>query len=487
MVESTPAVDRAAVSRGRTAPPLWAVAFVACAGQFLIILDVSVMNVALPPVRADLGMSASALQWVVNAYSITFAGLQLLGGRAGDLFGRKRVFLFGLAVFTLASLGGGLAQEPWQLVVARAAQGFGAAVLSPSTLTLVTSAVPEGPARSRAIGTWVAVGAGGGASGGLIGGVLTDALSWRWVLLVNVPIGALVFLAGLHWLAESRGVRRRLDVPGAALVTGGLAALAYGIVQTERAGWGAWQALAPMSGGLGLLALFAYVESRAAAPLVPLGLFRIRAIAGANTAMFAVGAAMFGSWYFLTLQMQNVLGYTPVEAGLAFLPLSLVIVVASKLGPRLMAVLGTRRTALAGCAVSLAGYVWQSVALTPDGGYAVHLLGPGLLMMFGAGVLTTPLVNAATSGVPAGDAGVVSGVCNTSRMMGGSVGLAVLATVAAATTGAHETPAALTDGYATAFRTSAWMLAGTLVLMWLVLPRDRRAGAADSVSAVSAP
>ncbi|WP_153450537.1 MFS transporter [Streptomyces smaragdinus] len=475
MVDSSqaPPVISAATGKRRT-PPLWAVTAVACAGQFLIILDVSVMNVALPPIRADLGLSGAGLQWVLNAYTITFAGLQLLGGRAGDLFGRKRVFLFGLALFTLASLAGGLAQESWQLIAARAVQGVGAAVLSPSTLTLVTSAVPEGAARSRAIGTWTAVGAGGGASGGLIGGVLTDALSWRWVLLINVPIGALVFAVAVLWLGESRGARSRLDLPGAALVTGGLGALAYGIVQTESEGWGSARALAPMLGGLAVLAVFVWVESRTAAPLMPLTLFRLRSIATANVAMFAIGAGMFGSWYFLTLYMQNVLDYSPLRAGLCFLPLSLIIIVGSKLSPRLMPRLGTKRTALVGCAVSVGGYFWMSFALSAHGSYAGSVLGPGLLMMFGAGLLTTPLVNAGTSGAPAKDAGLASGLVNTARLMGGSVGLSVLATTAAARSGDSESAAALSDGYALAFRTSAWLLVGTLVLMWLVLPVARR-------------
>lgn len=219
----------------------------ACAGQFLVVLDVSVVNVALPSMRTDLGLSASGLQWVVNAYSIAFAGFMLLGGRAGDLFGRKRMFLVGLGLFTLASLAGGLAQEGWQLLAARAVQGLGAAVLAPSTLTILTSAVPEGAARARAIATWTAVGAGGGAAGGLVGGVLTEGLNWRWVLLINVPLGAVVLAAAARWIRESRaGGERRLDLPGAVLVTAGTAVLAYGIVQTEEQGWGDAATLVPL-------------------------------------------------------------------------------------------------------------------------------------------------------------------------------------------------------------------------------------------------
>lgn len=245
----------------RTAPPAWVVVALACAGQFLVVLDVSVVNVALPSIRADLGMSASGLQWVVNAYAIAFAGFMLLGGRAGDLYGRKRMFLVGLGLFTLASLAGGLAQDGWQLLPARAAQGLGAAVLAPSTLTIVTSAVPEGPARARAIATWTAVGGGGGAAGGLVGGALVDAWSWRWTLLINVPVGAVVLLGALWWLNESRaGDGRRLDLPGAVLVTAGLATLAYGISRTEASGWASAATVVPLLAGLALIGLFLAVE-----------------------------------------------------------------------------------------------------------------------------------------------------------------------------------------------------------------------------------
>lgn len=302
----------------RTADPsavragTWLVVLAACAGQFLVVLDVSVVNVALPSMRSSLGLSATGLQWVVNAYAIAFAGFMLLGGRAGDLFGRKRMFLVGLGVFTFASLGGGLAQEGWQLLAARAVQGLGAAVLAPSTLTILTSAVPEGAARARAIATWTAVGAGGGAAGGLVGGALTDGLSWRWVLLINVPVGALVLAGAARWVPESRaGGSRRLDLPGAVLVTVGTAVLAYGIVQTEAEGWTAAATLVPLLAGLAVLTVFLAVEARTRVPLMPLKLFRVRSVAAANAAMFVCGAGSFGMWFFMTLYAQNVLGYTP--------------------------------------------------------------------------------------------------------------------------------------------------------------------------------
>ncbi|MEU5684645.1 MFS transporter [Streptomyces venezuelae] len=460
--------------------PVWAVLLTACAGQFLVVLDVSVVNTALPSMRSDLGMSAVGLQWVVNAYSIAFAGFMLLGGRAGDLFGRKRMFLVGLGLFTAASLGGGLAQAEWQLLVARAVQGLGAAVLAPSTLTILTSAVPEGPARARAIGVWSAVGAGGGAAGGLVGGVLTDLLSWRWVLLINVPVGALVIVAGLAWLSESKADRtRRLDVPGAVLVTAGLATLAYGIVQTEEKGWTAAATLVPLAAGLALLAAFLVVEARTKAPLMPLKLFKVRTVSAANAAMFVCGGGMFAMWMFMTLYTQNVLGYSPLKAGLALMPSSLTVVLGSMLAPRLMPVLGPKTVSVLGIVVASVGFGWQST-MTVDGAYVTAILLPGLVMMFGAGLATTPLASLATSGAEPGDAGLVSGLVNTSRTMGGALGLAVLSTVAAARMNGSTSPQALTDGYAMAFRTSAFiLLAGVAVLLVWMPGRRVRGQATD--------
>lgn len=465
-------------ARASSRPPrpqrTWAVVLAACAGQFLVVLDVSVVNVALPSMRADLGLSAIGLQWVVNAYSIAFAGFMLLGGRAADLFGRKRTFLTGLGLFTAASLAGGLAQEDWHLLAARAVQGLGAAVLAPATLTILTSAVPEGPARTRAIGTWSAVGAGGGAAGGLVGGVLTDALSWRWVLLINVPVGALVLAGAALWLVESHSRDgRRLDLPGALLVTAGLATLAYGIAQTEAEGWAAAATLVPLTVGLALLGAFVAVEARTAAPLMPLKFFRVRAVSAANAAMFVNGSAMFSMWFFMTLYAQNVLGYTPLGAGLALVPSSLSIVLGSKLAPRLMARAGARRVAITGALVAAGGMAWQST-MSAEGTYLTAILGPGVLMMAGAGLASTPLASLATSGGEPGDAGLLSGMINTSRTMGGALGLAVLSTVAASRTAGEAGAQALTAGYALAFRVGAGALLTGVVLMLVWLPRHRR-------------
>ncbi|MFE9935302.1 DHA2 family efflux MFS transporter permease subunit [Streptomyces hirsutus] len=474
MLEAPDAALTARTPRRRTPPPWLAVAL-ACLGQFLVVLDISVVNVALPSMRTGLGLSEQGLQWVVNAYAIAFAGFMLLGGRAGDLYGRKRMFLVGLGLFTLASLAGGLAQEGWHLLLARAVQGLGAAVLAPSTLTIVTSAVPEGPARARAIATWTAVGAGGGAAGGFVGGVLVDTLSWRWVLLINVPIGVLVLAGAAWWLAEGRaGDGRRLDLPGAMLVTAGLATLAFGISQTEAEGWTAPPTLVPLCAGLALIALFLLVEARTKAPLMPLGLFRVRSVSSANVAMFLSGAAMFCMWFFMTLYAQNVLGYTPLEAGFALVPSSLAVVVGSKVAPRLMRAAGARAVAVLGTLVALAGFAWQST-MTADGTYLTAIMVPGILMMLGAGLAGTPLAALATSGTAPEEAGLVAGLINTSRTMGGSLGLAVLSTLAAARTGGSTTPEALTEGYALAFRTGTAILAVGVVLMWLWLPRKAAA------------
>ncbi|WP_079132384.1 MFS transporter [Streptomyces nanshensis] len=488
MTDKAPSLPAAGAPRGpggssgthgpedsHTPARLWVVVLAACAGQFLVVLDVSVVNVALPSMRTALGMDAAGLQWVLNGYTLTFAGLMLLGGRAADIFGRKRTFLTGLALFTAASLFGGLAQEPWQLLAARALQGTGAAVLAPATLTILTTATPPGRARTRAIATWSAVGAGGGAAGGLVGGVLTDALSWRWVLLINVPVGALVLLAAAVWVTERRDATagRRLDLPGALLVTLGLSTLAWAIVRTEAAGWAAPSVLWPLAAGLAMLGAFVAVEARARAPLVPLRLLRNRAVSASNGAMFIFGGALFCMWYFVSLYMQNVLHYTPLQAGLGFIPQSLSIVIGSKGAPWLMARLGARTVALCGVAVAAAGCLWQS-GMHAGGGFLETVTGPGVLMALGSGMAGTPLASVAMSGVPHSEAGLVSGLFNTARTMGGSLGLAVLSTVAAARIGDGDSPETLAAGYGLAFRSAALVLVVCAALILFVLPRPAR-------------
>ncbi|MBO8203033.1 MFS transporter [Streptomyces smyrnaeus] len=453
----------------------WAVVLASSIGQFLVVLDVSVVNVALPSIRDGLSLSSGTLQWVVNAYALTFAGFLLLGGRAADLFGRKPVYLVGLGLFTAASLAGGLARDPEMLIVARAVQGVGAAVLAPVTLSLLTSTFPEGPARTRAIATWAAVGTAGGAAGGLVGGLLTDLLSWRWVLLINVPVGVLVVAVVVLGLAErhERTARRGLDLPGAALVTLGVAALAYGIGRTESQSWGTAEVLVPLVGGVLALAAFVAVEARTAEPLVPLRLFRLRAVAAGNVVTFVAMTGAFAMWYFLSLYMQNVLGYSAVRAGLSFLPHTAGVIVGSKVAPRLMRRFGTRTMVAAGGVVTTAGFGWQGLVLAADGTFLGTILGPGVLMATGIGLLMTPLTDAATTGAAAREAGVVAGLVNTSRQIGGALGLAVLGAVAVAATaadGAEPGPGQLADGYAAAYLAAAALTAASVVLVGL-LPR----------------
>lgn len=298
-----------------------------------------------------------------------------------------------------------------------------------------------------------------------------DLLSWRWVLLINVPVGAVLLAGSAFRLAESRaGDRRRLDLPGALLVTAGLATLAYGIVQTEARGWTAAATLVPLLAGVALIGLFLLVEARTAAPLMPLGLLRLRSVASANTAMFVSGSAMFCMWYFLTLYAQNVLGYSPLAAGLALVPSSLAVVTGSKLAPRLMRAAGARTVATSGTLLAAAGFGWQST-MSAHGPYVTGIMLPGILMMLGAGVAGTPLAALATSGAAPGETGLVAGLVNTSRTMGGSLGLAVMSTIAAAGTAGGGGAEALTEGYALAFRTSAALLLGGALLMRAWLPR----------------
>ncbi|MBF6047147.1 DHA2 family efflux MFS transporter permease subunit [Streptomyces sp. NRRL B-1677] len=460
----------------RSAGPAWVAVLAACVGQFVVILDVSVINVALPSIRSGLGIGEASLQWVVNAYVITFAGFLLLGGRFSDLFGRKKVFLLGLGVFTAASLLGGLAQSPWMLIVARALQGIGAAVLSPATLTILTTTFPEGSGRVRAVAAWTAVGTGGGAAGGLIGGLLTDYLSWRWVLLINVPLGLVVIVASAVWLAENRSgdaAARRLDLPGAVLATLGVGSLAFGISQSETHGWSSARSFVPLLAGVIALLAFIAVERRAREPLTPLGIFRVRTVSVANVITVISGMAFYAMWYFLSLYMQNVLGYSAVETGLALLPHTASIILSAQFAPRIMRLVeGRVLLALAGL-LTAAGFFWQSV-MGADGTFLGTLLGPGIAFSFGAGLMMTLLAVFATSGVGPSESGLVAGLANTSRTMGGALGLSVLASVAASrTAGAGGGPEALAEGYGRAFLVSGVIIVVSMLAI-VFLPKSRQ-------------
>jgi len=451
---------------GRRVPD-WVILVIACVAQFMVVLDVSIVNVALPSIGRDLHYSPTGLQWVVNAYVLTFAGFLLLGGRAADLFGRRRVYLFGLGLFTVASLVGGLAQNSAWLTTARAVQGIGGAFLSPATLTIIVTTF-TGARMAKALGTWAAVAGAGGAAGSILGGVLTAEISWRWVLFVNIPIGVAVMVAAMLYLTEAKRSERdehspRLDIGGAITVTAGLGALIYAIVGTDTHAWGSAYTLSILAVAAVLLGLFVLIQLRVAhTPLVPFRLFRSRAVTGANLVMFLVGAAFFSMWYFLSLYLQNVLGYGALKTGLAFLPMAIFIIVGAQGSSRLVPKVGVRPLLLAGTLLLAGGFVWLS-QIQATSHYWDHVFGPGCIISFAIGVLFTPLATAATAGVHYTEAGLASGVLNTARQVGGSVGLAVLATIAIDRThsllgGAHtlaSTDVALSSGYARAFAVDA--------------------------------
>ena len=476
------AEDSTTRSERKHAPDAIILALV-CVAQFMVVLDVSIVNVALPSIGRDLHYSPSGLQWVVNAYVLTFAGFLLLGGRAADLFGRRRVFIIGLAVFSLASLLGGFAQNSGELTAARAAQGLGGAVLSPATLTIIMTTFTEGRARHRAIGLWSAVAGAGGASGAILGGVLTSGLSWRWVFFVNVPIGALAIAASYRLLTETRRLDgdRSLDIAGAVTATAGLSALVYGIVGTDTHGWGSTRTLVPIGVSIVLIASFLFIQLRVAkAPLMPLTLFKSRSLSVANGVMALLGVVFFSMWYFLTLYLQEVHGYTPIKAGLLFFPMGLTIIVGAQTAARLVTDWGPRRVLTIGLVLAAGGFFWLA-QLSATSSYAAGVLPASLLTTFGAGLCFTPLAAAATSGVPPALAGLASGVLNTSRQVGGSIGLAALATLATARTndvlaahrGRGAVPAALTDGYDRAFLV-AGIVTVVAVLGTALLPKHPR-------------
>ena len=457
-----------------------AILVVCCLAQFLAMLDVSLMNVALEPVRADLGFSATGLQWVINAYTLAAAGFLLIGGRAADLFGRRRVFVGGLALFALASLAGGLAGHQAVLVAARAGQGLGGAVIAPASLSILASAHAEGPQRNRAFGFWGTLGGVGGASGALVGGVITDAASWRWVLLINAPIAAGLAVASLRVLpafGRERRASRSFDLAGALTVTAGLVLVTYGIVTTHRYGWEAAATLGPLGAGVVLLAVFALIEGRlAAAPLVPPRILRSRALVGANAVAFCLGGAAFAMWFFVSLYVQRVLGLAPLQAGLTLAPISLTIVAFTQAASRLAGRLGPGRVLATGMTLLGTGMLLFS-RVDSNGSWAADVLAPSLLCASGIGCSFVSNTITANGGVREQDSGLASGLVTTSFQMGGSIGLAVMATIAAGQTAAlagTTTPAAaLTAGFQRAFTVAGCLaFAGAAVALALLAGRE---------------
>jgi EmrB/QacA subfamily drug resistance transporter len=467
---------------GRPVNP-WLVLVLVCLAQFMVILDATIVNVALPSIQTDLGMSEASLQWVVNAYALLFGGFLLLGGRAGDLIGRKRVFLAGVVIFTAASLACGLAQGETALIIARGVQGLGAALVSPAALSIVTTTFAEGAERTKALGVWAAIAVGGGAVGLLLGGILTDAFSWPWIFFVNVPVGIVAFVLSLRLVPESKDehVHKSFDLAGAVTVTSGLIALVYGIVRSSESGWGSAEVLGFIGLAAVLLAAFVVIERRSAEPLVRLSIFTVRTVRGANVVMFIVAAGMFAMFFFNTLYLQRVLDYSPLEAGLAFLPFTAGIIVGAGLSQRLVPKLGAREVPIVGIALAVAGLLLY-LGLTPESSYVANFLPGMILISIGMGLTFVPVTLIATSGVPHGDAGLASGLFNTSQQIGGALGLAVLSTIATSATdeslqslGRPPTPAdtgeALVDGFHAAWLGSALLMAAGAALLLVLLRR----------------
>ncbi|WP_202872705.1 MFS transporter [Kribbella soli] len=444
----------------------------ACVSQFMVILDASIVNVALPSVQRELGFSGVGLAWVVNGYLLTFAGFLLLGGRAADLFGRRRMLVVGLAVFSASSLVAGVATTPAVLVAARIVQGIGAAMLAPATLAVLNTTFTEPHERARAFGAWSAAGGIGGTAGAVAGGAITTGLSWRWVFLINVPIGAALIVVALLSLSAVRPVRREsLDLVGAVTATAGLAAAIYGVMQSADHSWTALRVAGPVVAGLVLLVAFTVVEARTAVqPMVPLRLFGSRSVAVGTGMLLLFGGIAIAMWYFSSLFLQNVLGYSALRSGLGQTPAAVTFVVVARLATALLPRVGVRALILTGSALFLAGFGWLSQA-SADSSYLTGLLGPTLLVAAGIGLTFPTLMATVTADAAAEDAGIVGGLSNTASQVGGSVGLAVLTTVAG---DGASTAEALPAGYDRVFLVAAG-LGTAIALISLLLPRSSRA------------
>ena len=473
-----------------TARERWLAFAVLCLGDIMIVLDTTIVNVALPTIKSSLGFNETNLVWVVNAYLLTFGGFLLLGGRLADLYGQRRLFLIGIVSFTAASLACGLALSQEMLIVARAVQGVGGAVVSAVALSLIMNLFPDGPERVKAMGYFGFVMAGGGSVGVLLGGLLTGLLDWRSIFLVNLPIGALVLYLSLRLLPDGKGEgSRHLDVAGAVTITTSLLLAVYAVVNGEQAGWTSRQTLGLAGAAVALLLIFVAIESNVKAPLVPLGLFRLRNISVSNIIAVLWAAAMF-AWFFLSaLYMQQVLRYSPMQVGLAFLPANLIMGAFSySLSAKMVNRFGIRRPLAAGLACAAVGLMLFAMAPPTDGSFVLHVLPAMLLLGVGAGMAFNPVLLAAMSDVEPKDSGLASGIVNTAFMMGGSLGLAVLASLAAARTNSWlaqgaSTPEALTAGYSLAFLIGAGWSAVAAALGLLL--RERPHGEGEAMPATT--
>jgi EmrB/QacA subfamily drug resistance transporter len=396
--------------------------------QLMVVLDITIVNIALPHIQRALGFSTTDLSWVVNAYTLTFGGLLLLGGRCGDILGRRRVFMAGVAVFAIASLLGGLSQNSGQLLAARAFQGVGGAIASPTALALITTTFKEGPQRNRAFGVFAAVSAGGGAIGLLAGGMLVEWLDWRWVFFVNVPIAVLILVATPHYIRESERHSGHFDVAGALTSTLGMVALVYGFIRAAHEGWTDTLTLCSFAAALVLLSFFILVESRSRQPITPLHMFADRNRAGTYGIMLSLAAAIFGMFFFLTLFVQDVLGFSPLRAGLAFLPVSAVIAVGAGITSQLLPRFGPKPFMVTGALLACAGLSWLTLT-DVHSTYLGSILGPMLVFSLGMGMQFVSLTLMAVSGVPRDETGAASGLLNATQQVGGSLGLSILVTV----------------------------------------------------------
>jgi EmrB/QacA subfamily drug resistance transporter len=469
----------------------WLALGLLCVAQFVVVLDASIVNVALPSIGKALDFSQENLSWVVNAYVLTFGGFLLLGGRLADLLGRRRVFMFGLVLFALASLVGGFSGSEGMLIAARAVQGLGAAILSPSALSIVTTTFRDGAERNKALGVWGAVAGSGGAAGVLLGGVLTDGLGWEWVLWVNVPIGIAAAVVAPMLVAESRSESgtRSFDVAGALSVTAGLSVLVYALVDATDAGWGSTQTIGLLALAVVLLAGFVAVELRSDSPLVPFRIFRIRTLTGANVVGILIGASLFSMFFFISLYMQQVLGYSAIHAGLSYLPLALTIILTAGVASQLVTKVGFKPVLAAGMVFIAAGLIWFG-QVSVGGGFLTDILGPSLLAAIGLGLAFVTSTIAAVSGVDAEEAGLASGLINTSQQVGGALGLAILATVANSTTNHASGPPAhaLTEGFQAAFLAGAgFAILGLIFTLVLISNADSRAHVALGSEAEAEP
>jgi EmrB/QacA subfamily drug resistance transporter len=450
----------------------WVVLVLICVAQFMVILDATIVNVALPSIQQDLDLSESNLQWIVNAYALVFGGFLLLGGRAGDLLGRKRVFLVGLVIFTAASLLDGLSSSEGMLIGARALQGLGAALISPAALSIIATTFAEGAERAKALGVWAAIAIGGSAVGLVLGGVLTQYFSWPWIFFVNVPVGIAAFVLSLRLIPESRdeSAHGSYDIGGAVTVTGGLMVLVYAIVGAQSAGWASAKTLGLFALAAILLTSFVAIELRAKAPLVRLSIFRVRSLLTANVTMFLAASAIFAMFFFNTLYLQRVLGYGPLEAGLAFLPFTAGIMISAGLASQFAPRVGVRPVAAIGMVLTTGGLLLLT-QLPVNGSYLSDVLPAILLSSLGMGAVFMPLTLIATTGLKDSDQGLASGLFNTSQQIGGALGLAILSTLATSkmsSAGGSETEALVT-GFHWAFAGGAAIMIAALIVMLSLL------------------